>query len=358
MDTFNPPFKIGEVYWRPHATPTPIDVPCPACFGSCWLTVILGDGEDAEREGQAECPTELRTGPLCDNPDHYDGMHSGFHGPCVKPTPAPTLPPLDPALVEECVGVALDDVAPWFPFAKLPRDAVISALTHYRTRVEGPLREELWQARETSKKWLDGLESAERNVAHFRAEADRLRGELNQYDERGHEAKLEIDRLRGELKAITADRDGWQAACNRSREECGRLRGELAKQVEANRLLAAERDAHSKMRRQWQEVAESGVNPQPTDEERRKAAEYVRDRAARGNAMGVTIAERIATILEQPPRRRARTSLGRRFVLRFEDGEISTRTHYDLHSAEVCASAAGAEIIACDLVPVAEEEKP
>jgi hypothetical protein len=44
-DPFNPPFKIGEVYWRPHSTPTPIDVPCPACFGSCWLTVILGNGE-------------------------------------------------------------------------------------------------------------------------------------------------------------------------------------------------------------------------------------------------------------------------------------------------------------------------
>jgi hypothetical protein len=64
---------------------------------------------------------------------------------------------------------------------------------------------------------------------------------------------------------------------------------------------------------------------------------------------------RIATLLEEPPRRHARKSLGRRFVLRFDDGEISTRAHYDLHSAEVCASAAGAEIIACDLVPVEGE---
>lgn len=145
------------------------------------------------------------------------------------------LPPLDAALVEECARA-------WATARGSIQDGIAAALQHYRERVEGPLREELRAAHETARKWLDGLESAERNVAHFRAESDRLRGEL---------AAAEQRRL-NDIAMLTA--------------------------------------AHN--------VARS---PQPTDAERQRLIKWLR--AQRWWGPDEPKAERIATLLEAPTRK-------------------------------------------------------
>jgi len=40
MDT---PFEIGQTYWAPRQHPELITLPCPACKGSCVVTIIYGD---------------------------------------------------------------------------------------------------------------------------------------------------------------------------------------------------------------------------------------------------------------------------------------------------------------------------
>lgn len=272
--------------------PTPTDA---ESWGQA-LDTIADRAEKWRRRGAGREPsTDQGAGPREATADRYSSPSSA---------PAAGLPPLDPALVEECARAFYTKASDITVEASMR-----AALTHYRERVERPLREELAREVAAGRRYIEltdmaiacgtNEDPASGNCGWCRAcvlaERDKLRAERNEYDERGHEAQIEIDRLRAELATLKAQ-------------------------------------------------------PAPaTDEERKRLAAMVRGMTR----FTYPEIERIATLLEEPPRRK---SLGRRFVLRFEDGEISTRTHYDLQSAEVCASAAGAEIITCDLVPVEEGE--
>ena len=39
------PFEFGKTYWLPVTSPTPVTMPCQACYGNRAVTVILGNGE-------------------------------------------------------------------------------------------------------------------------------------------------------------------------------------------------------------------------------------------------------------------------------------------------------------------------
>lgn len=55
---FNPPFKIGDVYYRPISAPRQTTITCPICAGKLCITVILGSGEQLLVECDA-CGTGL-----------------------------------------------------------------------------------------------------------------------------------------------------------------------------------------------------------------------------------------------------------------------------------------------------------
>jgi hypothetical protein len=168
-----------------------------------------------------------------------------------------------------------------------------AALTHYRERVERPLREELHR-------WQHGQQ----------IESDYL-------------CQPSLDLLE-------------------KSETIAKLRAELAA------LKAREADRCEKI----SALLEVPARPAPeVDGERHKAAHYVRDCAARGNAMAVDAAERIATLLESPAPRK---SLGRRWVVQKPNGEVLTFTFDDV--ARRNAEHYGGTVTECDLVPVEEGE--
>ena len=45
MDT---PFNIGDTYYLPHHNLTQVTVPCPTCYGTLKVTMILGNGEHVD----------------------------------------------------------------------------------------------------------------------------------------------------------------------------------------------------------------------------------------------------------------------------------------------------------------------
>jgi hypothetical protein len=300
-----------------------------------WLQVFVELAKDDDEDAAQE-----QSGHKCDH-RCGDGHHAW------PSPPAEQDPALDEAIVEECAragrqGFYVDTgdgdrtCSAWESISPGAREewraCARAALTHYEFRVVEPLREEL---------------------AKLRSYTQRAQELTLHHGDKRMELMEENDKLRAELAAERAagrryiELTDMAIACGTtddpSAENCGKCRA----------CALNERD---KLR------AALKARPAPaTDEERKRLADMLRHRAESGGASNTVPVRaddmrRIATLLEEPERRHGRKSLGRRFVLRFEDGEISTRTHYDLHSAEVCASAAGAEIIACDLVPVEEGE--
>jgi hypothetical protein len=55
---FNPPFKIGDVYYRPISAPRQTTITCPICDGKLYITIILGSGEQLQVECDG-CDTGL-----------------------------------------------------------------------------------------------------------------------------------------------------------------------------------------------------------------------------------------------------------------------------------------------------------
>lgn len=116
--------------------------------------------EDAEREGHSSgTDTGAMSGGGADRPQSDGGS---------TPPGANRLPPLDHGLADECMRAYYDA---WLPIGHSMRDGLTASLTHYRERVEKPLRDAL----DASLEQVGDLIAQRDDVL---AEANRLRGEL------------------------------------------------------------------------------------------------------------------------------------------------------------------------------------
>lgn len=253
--------------------------------------------------------------------------------------PAQGLPPLDPALVVECLRIYFREFYAHVDDVPYYEGAMRAALTHHRERVERPLRE--------------ALTSVRRFNADAELEVKQLRAEVK-YWQSGHEGQLqaalaankEADRLRGELAH-------WQEECARQHLRNEEYYRGLVVQIgesigDASYIADDGTRSEDVLCAKVPELVAALVAQrvtQPTDEDRRRWANQIRQ----GNWFGTADRERIATLLEQPAPRAK--SLGRRWVV--IDGEKVTDSCAD-HAALV-RFYPDATITECDLVPVEEE---
>lgn len=247
--------------------------------------------------------------------------------------PAGSLPPLDAALVEECESAA-------WQYGVCNRQALMAALTHYRERVEGPLREELATEKAGRERaWLENTRLRVERKAN-RAEADRFR---RMYEEREHNVG-ETGRLRAELADVKDQQVAedsieiipWELDDGELGIAFRRANGQFI--ARAAKMLGSIRERLK-------------AQPAPaTDEERQRLADMARYYGGQGASSLVYVRaddmRRIATLLEQPAPAK---SIGRRWASLNPDGSIEYTAPEPQHEQR--------EVL-CDLVPVAEEEKP
>lgn len=353
--------------------------------GSDALTMIADAcaeiaAEDAEREGHSSgTDTGAMSGGGADRPQSDGGS---------TPPGANRLPPLDPALVEECLQLFYKHGGGVSSHAGgVSMDA---ALTHYRERVEGPLREELEK--------LHGFVQHSQDIAWHHgekrmeamAEADRLRGELarerkllDEMEKRKDGAYEERNRVVALLAALYPSKrcrtaiegwsDDWHGCVYIETPE-----GQLSWHYHDSQASmfahvpegAASWDGHT-TEEKYRRVGRLCVNaapveraaaPQPTDEERQRLADMARYYGGQGASSLVYVRaddmRRIATLLEQPAPAPPRKSIGRRWVVKFSDGELHERVFlFNDEAYRAARRIEGSVVVPCDLVPM-EEDKP
>jgi hypothetical protein len=301
------------------------------------LRCVIRAAEDAEREQPQERPAFV-----------YEDDEPLDLGEPVQLRPQ-GLPPLDETVVEVCIAKANAYVSRW--------DGLRAALTHYRERVERPLREELDTYQRLAKNDTDALFDERDKRGKVEAEADRLRAELNQYDERGHDARNEIEGLRAELAALKAQPADAEQLARRFHDTYERLAPSFGYETRDDTKVF---DPASKNGRLMVAVCgELGefVKARPAESGERQRlidmARYYGGQSASGLVhVRADDMRRIATLLESPAP--ARESLGRRWAVLHPDGRFYCTSDVEA-SAQHDARYIGGTVIECDLVPVEGE---